>query len=97
MCKGITEECSVPSCEQDRISSEMFPPTALLDGKVEMVSSCSLSMNRQNNMRDKNRLSVATKIQMQKELRVKIVLMYLNGRSNAFKECNLKPKSERIE
>jgi hypothetical protein len=54
-------------------------------------------MNRQNNMHDKNRLSVANKIQMQKELKVKIVLMYLNGRSNTFKERNLKPKSERIE
>lgn len=58
MCKGITEECSVPSCEQDRINSEALPPAALVDRKVKMVSSCSLSMNRQNNMCVKNRLSV---------------------------------------
>lgn len=58
MCKGITEECSVSSCEQDRINSETLPSAALVDRKVKMVSSCSLSMNRQNNMRVKNRSSV---------------------------------------
>lgn len=58
MGKQITEECSVPSCEQDRINSEMLPPPALVDKKVKMVSSCSLSTNRQNNMHVKNRLSV---------------------------------------
>lgn len=54
--KQITEECSVPSCEQDRINSETLPPAALVDKKVKMVSS-SLSTNRQN-MHVKNRLSV---------------------------------------
>lgn len=58
MGKQITEECSVPSCEQDRINSETLPPAALVDKKVKMVSSRSLSTNRQNNMHVKNRLSV---------------------------------------
>lgn len=77
MCKEITEECSVPSCEQDRINSKMLPPAALVDRKVKLVSSCSLSMNRQNNMYVKNRLQ-AIKIQIQKECKVKIVFIYLN-------------------
>lgn len=54
MGKQITEECSVPSCEQDRINSETLPPAALVDKKVKMVSSSSLSINRQN-MHVKNR------------------------------------------
>lgn len=58
MGKWITEECSVPSCEQDRINSERLPPAALVDRKVKMVSSYSLSTNRQNKMHVKNRLSV---------------------------------------
>lgn len=58
MGKRITEECSVPSCEQDRINSETLPPAALVDRKVKMVSSYGLSTNRQNNMQVKNRLSV---------------------------------------
>lgn len=58
MGKRITEECSVPSCEQDRINSETFPPADLVDRKVKMVSSYSLSTNRQNNMHVKNRVSV---------------------------------------
>lgn len=58
MGKRITEECSVPSCEHDRINSETLLPAALADKKVKMVSSYSLSTNRQNNTHVKNRLSV---------------------------------------
>lgn len=36
----------------------MLPPAALVDKKVKMFSSSSLSTNRQNNMHVKNRLSV---------------------------------------
>lgn len=58
MGKQITEECSVPSCEQDRINSETLPPAARVDKKVKMVSSCSLRTNRQNNGHVKNRSSI---------------------------------------